>query len=386
MGKCALLWVNLLALLRRRGVCLLLAALSAGGVFAVVSLSGLEARQVAALAEMETSTVISCVVTDGKGMNMENLNMISAMVDMLTGRRLESGCTLGEYVKDVRARATVPLTSPEDFTLRRILTLDSDPALEAVNGASVTFYPGWDESVLDTEALVCLVPADSLALWPEGKVTMTAEITGVAAELEIIGTVSGGPGNVFYCPFYAKWQAEITEAFPVDACSFAIGDNARLDECKAEIYRYFSQPSLTQPDPYLPFGVLVQDEVYLSTRQEILENLRLLRLLLPLLMGLMGCVGFFGAYLSAKGRRREFAVMRCLGMKRRQVFVLAFAQQAMLTIPGGLIGLGLAMALEGGVPALGRAALVCGVILLGAALAALGVTRVNVIKLMKAEE
>ena len=46
MGKCALLWVNLLALLRRRGVCLLLAALSAGGVFAVLSLSGLEARQV----------------------------------------------------------------------------------------------------------------------------------------------------------------------------------------------------------------------------------------------------------------------------------------------------------------------------------------------------
>ena len=335
---------------------------------------------------METSTVISCVVTDGKGMNMENLNMISAMVDMLTGRRLESGCTLGEYVKDVRARATVPLTSPEDFTLRRILTLDSDPALEAVNGASVTFYPVGMNRCWIRRRWYAWSRRTALALWPEGKVTMTAEITGVAAELEIIGTDTRSRVNVFYCPFYAKWQAEITEAFPVDACSFAIGDNARLDECKAEIYRYFSQPSLTQPDPYLPFGVLVQDEVYLSTRQEILENLRLLRLLLPLLMGLMGCVGFFGAYLSAKGRRREFAVMRCLGMKRRQVFVLAFAQQAMLTIPGGLIGLGLAMALEGGVPALGRAALVCGVILLGAALAALGVTRVNVIKLMKAEE
>lgn len=381
----ALLW-------RRRGASALLIAVAALGVFASAALCGLTERQEAAMAEAEANTNIQCIVTGARGENSNNLNMFSSFVDMLMGLRHERGCYLDEYVRDVRALAAIPLDEPRGVTLRRILSFDSDSALAAVEGASIQLQEGWEEDVLRTQERVCLIP-EGMEVWTgqDGSryVTVAVDVGERSSmDLQVIGTISGGPADAVWCPFYVQWREDRSEAFIVDSCSFFIADNSRLEECRAAIYETFVEPGLSNISDGLTFGVLVQDETYLDTMEEFQSNLSLLRLLLPILTALCGGVSFFAAYLSIRGRVREFAVMRSLGMKRWRVFLQVFEEQTLLMALGAALGALAGLLLEGGlsVRALMGAGVSLAVFLAGAAAAVWGMTRVNVMKLMRTEE
>ncbi len=138
----------------------------------------------------------------------------------------------------------------------------------------------------------------------------------------------------------------------------------------------------------LSYGVFIQDETYQSTLAELRSNLSILRLLLPILIVLCGCMGFLAAYLTTRGRVREFAVMRCLGLKRNSIFGQVFEEQAILAImgatAGGIAGFLLEGSYSGRSDCQGRADL--GYFPRRAAAASWNVTRVNVMKLMKVEE
>ncbi len=383
----ALQQVTLAAIWRRKGVSLLLTAVVALAVFAAATLQNLTVRQNAAVEEMVQTAQIRCVVTDPQGTSSDNLQMFSAFVDMLMGQRHERGCYLDEYVKNVRAKASFPLEEPRDMTLRRILSFDSDSALTA--GVRIELTGEWTEAVFQSSAKVCLIP-DGLKTQSgaDGLPYITAVLNGVTLELQVIGTVFGSAGNVIWCPFYLQHQEGITEAFRVESCSFDILDNARLAECKTAIYETFVEPSLTNSNDGLSYGVLVQDETYESTLSELRSNLSMLQLLIPILTALCGGIGFLAAYLATRGRVREFAVMRCLGLKQRAIFAQVFGEQALLAGIGAAVGGIAGFLLDGAVSgeAVGKAVLILGVFLAGAAVANWNVTRVNVMKLMKVEE
>lgn len=381
----ALVGVTLTALLRRRTASLLLIAVAAACAFSAMVLQNLTLRQERALRSTVENTTISCTVTNAKGTDSGNLQMLSAFVELPLGKRRVRGCYLDDYVENVRAKAQTALEKPTGATLRRILSVDSDPALSQAEGVSVQFFDGWTEEVLRSREQVCLVPSDMLT--EDRTVTLAAD-TDEAARLKIIGTVSNGPANVIYCPFFMPWSEGTSVAFLTDSCSFDIRDNQRLEESKAYIYEWFVQPKLSNQSDGLTFGVLVRDETYLRSVSELRANLSMLRLLLPLLLVICGCIGFFASFLATRGRTREFAVMRCLGMKRGKIFGLVMTELAVLALAGSLIGMVGGILTEGGLQtsALRNAALMAGIFLLGAAVAALRITNINVMKLMKAED
>ena len=117
-------------------------------------------------------------------------------------------------------------------------------------------------------------------------------------------------------------------------------------------------------------------------------RVRLALSLLPLLLLLCFCIGAFTSYLSTKGRVREFAVMRCLGMSPAKVFTIVFEEFIVLAICGGAAGFLCGYLAEGSVSIAAAACAlgIVGVYLTGAAIAALRVCRVNVMKLMKGEK
>ena len=136
------------------------------------------------------------------------------------------------------------------------------------------------------------------------------------------------------------------------------------------------------------YGLIVNDESYLATLDEINSNISMLRILLPVLMILVGCIGFFASYMTTRSRRKEFAVMRCLGMNQRKIFSIVFFEQAVLALLGGAAGIGIGWIMDGmlGSGALAKAGSVVAVFLIGTAIATLRVTGVNVMKLMKVED
>lgn len=385
----ALRQVTLAALWRRRTASILLALAAALSVAASCLLHGLTARQEAAIEEMIDSTNIQCIVTNAQGTGTGNLQMVHGFVSMLVGQRHEQDCWLDQYVKNVRAKSSEKLKTPQGMELRRILSFDSDSALSASEGASVRMEEGWTEEALRSSGRICLIPEGMETETNEaGRETVYVSMEdGVGVELQVAGRVSGGPGNVIWCPFFMARRDGISELIWVESCSFDIGDNRRLEECRDAIYDVFVEPDPANFCDIYTQGVLVQDEAYLSTLEEFQSNLAMLRLLLPVLVVLCGGIGFLAGFLTARGRIREFAVMRCLGVKRRRIFSLVLWEHVLLTAAGalaGLLTLPLAGELSGGL--LLRTALLLAAYLAGAAAAVGGITRVNVMKLLREEE
>lgn len=373
------------AMWRRWVSALLLIAVAAMGACGAVVLQNLTVRQENARREAVSNTKINCVVTNARGTDSGNLQMLSAFVEMLEGKRRERGCYLDDYVTNIRAKATISLEKPKGAALRRILSIDSDPALHEVEGAVVAFEEGWTEDVLRGKELVCLVSSDLKT----GADSITISQTqGQKTDLHIIGTVTGGPGNTIYCPYFMPYIEGQSAAFMTDSCSFDIRDNDRLEETKEEIYKWFVEPKLSNQMDGLTFGVLVQDEIYQNTLSEIRDNLSMLRLMQPVLFVLCGGIGFFASYLATRGRTKEFAVMRCIGMSRGKVFGLVMTELAVLALFGAVLGTAVGFLVEGAVlfRALTRAAFITGIFLLGSAIAAVRITGVNVMKLMKVED
>lgn len=390
MGNLALLRTTLAGVWRRKRSGILLSALVALSVLVSTVLNGLTLRQETGIEEMVNNTEINCVVTDAQGMHSDDLGMFSSFVELIMGFRHEQGYYLDEYVTDIKAVGTTMLKTPANFELHRILGFRSDRTLSTLEGVTIELFEGYTEDIFQTDAPVCLIPVGvSFSAEKDGSAWIE---TGIDEDrhvpLRVIGTVRGGKSDVIYSSFYFKWESGKSEAFPVSSCSFIVRDNAKLEETKEEIYRFFVKPALSNTPDGFTYGVIVQDDTYLSSLSELRSNLQMLRLLLPLLTALMIAIGFFSSYLSTRSRMKEFAVMRCIGMKRWQIFGLLLVEQAVLTALGSAAGFGIGVIVEGipGRSAFLKPLLMIGAFLVGSALAALRVTSVNVMRLMKTED
>ena len=80
--------------------------------------------------------------------------------------------------------------------------------------------------------------------------------------------------------------------------------------------------------------------------------------------------------------------MRCLGMKQCKIFGLVMGELSILAFTGTLFGIAGGILLESEIQtsALLHAALMTGIFLLGSAVAALRITSINVMNLMKVED
>ena len=293
--------------------------------------------------------------------------------------------------------AHIPIAAPADTGLRKILSLRSDPELDPLTGVQVTFLDGWDEGVFQTEELVCLLSGTfQTRTGDDGAEYITVAYSDHEQgqrpmELRVVGHVTGGPAQVIYCPFYQPMRSDNTsEAFLVDTCSFTIRDNTRLEESKQAIYdlELFGQPKLSNQENGLERGVLVQDEIFNKTVGEIRANLATLHKLLPILLILCTLISFFAGFLATRGRMKEFAVMRCMGMSKWRIFLLVVGELFLLSAVGGVIGFAAGWIAEGTLDlrSVYSAASMIGVLLLGAAAAAVRITGINPMKLMKVED
>lgn len=385
---CVLWKVHRLTMWRRWRTSLILVIIAAVSAFSIMSLNTLILRQQAAMEQTVANTSIRCVVTDPKGMSSDSLGMFSAYVDMLTGKRHSEGCYLDQYVKDVCATASIPINSPSDFILRKILSLDSDKALASIEGARVQFLDGWDENAFHGELNVCMIPDTLITNENEGQFITIEFQDGSNKELQIIGVVENGPSNVIYCPFYLQQTDTTHEVFRVDTCSFIIRDNSRLEESRNVVYQEFLEPKLSNQDDGIHFAVLIQDEIYRNTVEEIEANLNTLQIMLPILLGLCFGISFLSGYLVTRGRTKEFAIMRCIGMSRYRIMLLLIGELTMLSLVGILVGFLGGSIFDGAFSSdtLGKILFMAGIFIGGTAVAALRVTSVNVMKLMKVED
>ncbi len=381
----SMLQVTVSAMMRRKRWTILLVLIALIETGAAMVLCMLTERQETALEETMNNTTITCVITDADGLNQDNLRMATGFVDLLCGRKHEKGYFQDEYVKNVRAKAGMKLFEPQNYHLVCLLTLDSDYALTAVGGGSMTLFDGWDASVFMSDQNVCVVPEG----FPADGESIEVDNGNFTVELRIIGTHTGPADNI-YCPFHTMdFHDGMSYLVNADSCSFEIKDVRRLDEAKESLYEVFAKPDPNDRSVLRPaFGVRINDEIYQSTLETLKGNLRTLHLLVPVLLLIGGIVGFFASYLSTRSRLKEYAVMRCLGMRRGEVLCFALSEQLMIALVGGILGFAVGIAING---TFSLRMLLYGLggiaaFLIGTALSVSRITWINVMQLMKTEE
>jgi ABC-type antimicrobial peptide transport system permease subunit len=76
--------------------------------------------------------------------------------------------------------------------------------------------------------------------------------------------------------------------------------------------------------------IVIQDKRLVETIQNLRNHIRLIDIIKPIMLLLFGVIGFAISYLLIKHRVNEFAIMRSMGAKKRQVFLSFFLEQFIL--------------------------------------------------------
>jgi ABC-type lipoprotein release transport system permease subunit len=86
--------------------------------------------------------------------------------------------------------------------------------------------------------------------------------------------------------------------------------------------------------------IVIQDKSLVETVQNLKSHIRLIDTIKPIMLILFGIIGFAVSYLLIKHRTNEFAIMRSMGARKRQVFFSFFFEQLILffigLIPAGV--------------------------------------------------
>lgn len=385
----AVLKISLSLLWRRRTQSILLIVLVALIVAVSFYLSGIAYYEETAIEKMINSTDINCIVTDARGMNSSKLSMSSVLVQSILGVFEDNDNRISEFVKDVHAMGVVFLTYPDGMEMHRIYDFASDKMLSEFEGAKIELFDGFTEDIFKTSEQVCIV-SDSVEpeYDMENNPVISIGLERKKTQLRIVGTISNSERNVIYVPLNFQWEKDASELFLVDSCTFTIKDNNRLEEAKNEIYKLFAKPDLLNGYDSKPFAVVVQDDTYLESLDGLRSNLRMVRILIPILTVLTVAIGFFASYLFTKGRIKEFAVQRCLGLKRRRIFFDIIGQQTLLAVIGYIIGLLVAVITKSihDIYSIPNTLLLLAIFISGASCSAFRIAKVNPIILMKTED
>jgi len=185
------------------------------------------------------------------------------IIDRSSGTGEPTQVSLSEYLKDVQIKLSenikqlngLPVYRQQGYnypSLIGITSILSDEQLLPENGCEITWYEGYDESVLRSEEPVCLVPEGKVGEYDNGNgattvyfnysVVMMGNETRVEHEctLKIVGTYTAGDEVGIYCPFSIMEQVHDGLGFnlSIQSISATIADNTRFDEFleKASIF------------------------------------------------------------------------------------------------------------------------------------------------------
>ncbi len=193
--------------------------------------------------------------------------------------------SLTEYVKDVHCMNSQRINKVSDYSFLKnygdisvyeryyaygITSLSSDPKLASGGECEVTWFDGYDESILAGNGLYCLVPNSKLEEYDNGNgeavvsfyysamshKVVDGELVKEQTErecpytLKIAGTYTGGDWNSVYCPLSIVLQACIDlEAVPrVLSLSATLADNSRLEEFREKMGLCFLEPAPENED------------------------------------------------------------------------------------------------------------------------------------------
>ena len=140
---------------------------------------------------------------------------------------------------------------------------------------------------------------------------------------------------------YGKWTEENYRAYLYDfytltSCRFNLTSASHLDKTRSTLDEAgFGWPGHLGARRTT---VILRDASFVKLTENLGRYLSMGRVMLGLIFGVVALLGFIISWLLISGRKREFAVMRGFGVKRGQLFLSFFWEQALLCVLGCAVG------------------------------------------------
>lgn len=306
----------------------------------------------------------------------------------------------GEYVVDiVYDEFGDPVEIKEPILVTGIASLYVAEELTEDWGGAVCWYEGYDESILSTDAQVCLVP-ESMKELKEVKIYyvhtyMINDTDSVTMRTNHTLTVAGyyiDKGNSrLYCPYPEMQQihAQLGASKELEELCAVLNDNNLLPQLREIAAGWFAEPNPSGDQTpwgqysyeYYLYALDIDDYMLRSLESNMKSSVRLNQLASVVVFILSAAAGFLTGFLVIRARKREVALMRTMGASQVEIFQELALEQMLCLLAG--IFLGGALFLW---RAVGRLALFAGIYFVGLSVALVIFLRKNLLTTIKEDE
>lgn len=330
-------------LLRRPWLSLLSLVIGAILCTALCYLSGYLDAERARLAEIRDSYDILCVVSDVGGTKTDQLGMSRVYSDFI----LNKTEGIGAYIRDPRMVKSFSYAS--ELGGGNLVGVSS-PRCSAVLDESIGGGYEAPDGFFESEEYICLVSQASYNDYMGQIITLQLTDSAGASpqypngnghgevEFEVVGWYRGD-GAELYMPYPASQNLamRLSGIATTDSASFLVADNAHIEELIEAASSMLSEVDPTAVAPKGRFGFIVYDEQYRATLAAMEQNIQRLTYLLPLITLLSLGAGFLVGFLATRGEARTYALMRSIGVTRRQLFFGVLFEQMLLPLLAALV-------------------------------------------------
>jgi len=328
----------------------------------------------------------------------EYLNIDNHFIEMFTNPEVDP--TLTHFLKDVELKRSLNITD-EDIVgqLVGITSIEADRRLDLQSGVFFDFFDGYDENILRTEEFVGVVNSDIFNMLDPDNPVIAISVQSravdfsnpfivhpiVETELIVVG-ISHGAGRNIYAPFWTVANLGMaSDGNPTysDVMKALMSDNTQIGEFSIAAQGHFARGG--DAGTALPHSLTVFDSIYNDVTHRLRQNIQLISIASPFIYLISVLIGFIASFLLTRRRKPEFAIMRSVGINKRDVFWGALAEQVVLCAAGAVVGYLVFWAISGDalwtIPLLFTACYA-----LGAALSVQKATGANVLKILRDKE
>ncbi|MDO4544118.1 MAG: hypothetical protein Q4C01_06150 [Clostridia bacterium] len=296
------------------------------------------------LSKLEKEYPVWVQLSDASGAYTDGLNLLNSHVwrFIRDGYAEENGVSTSDFFTHVCLKLSkeVEITMPSEEISERLLLgitqRESVPALSEDGGARIEFFEGYSWEDFSEDKAVCLLPSDLIPLVSDGAIELLVD--GTAQSFTQIGTVYGISDSICV-PWIFFVNAYENGIETSESLSAIVADNTRLSEMKSSMERFFPQGTSVEALRNHNFAMTVFDEPYLQAHRSASQMIRLLQSLQPVFMVFCLGVGLFAGAVLFRTRRREYALLRSVGMNKPRALLLLSAEYVIAALIGGTVGL-----------------------------------------------
>ncbi|MBQ7321909.1 MAG: hypothetical protein IJW99_07410 [Clostridia bacterium] len=304
--------------------------------------------QAAQLEHIYDTFEITCELSNATGTQTKDISIGSHVADMFL-----DGGVLTPYAKDVHMETDqrailwsegVNTITPLPETVVEMVATNDPTGSEALSGCRIEYAEGYSFADFGGADALCLVPPSMEDALREGELLLCTNSMSPVS-FRVAGVLYGAENNVI-CASFAGYRelmhSRAQNPSPhASSLRFVIRDNRALNEAKAAFGNYFMQTDKTVGGGE-GVGLMIYDSVFIDSVTVLERSVALFRIVLVLLYLLSVALCFFGAYLTVRGRRQEFAIMCSMGTYPFSAYVSALWEHGIFFLIGGGLGIGLA--------------------------------------------